>query len=175
MAWAIEQEAEMNDRDVYPKPVYDLLIAGGWYPGRNVSAPLFPKGDMLFARAKSILEEFGGLSVGKGGPGYNLAATTVDFCSAEEPPDVNETEDGRRFVTFGYSTNHHITLMIDVSGAVFSVFDDFDNPDFIASTVPIALIQLLLGIRTCRGCLELSGTRGFRDANANGGSHECER
>ncbi len=135
----------MNKR--FPHKVQTLLRAAGWVPGRAVALQSdLPNGFVLFPRAKEVLEEFGGMHIGRVGPGKECATSDVEInpalaaglslCSA------SRTDAGALLYPIGEFHHGHAILLIDDTGRVHMYFDHLEP---FADSFDQALCKLLLG------------------------------
>jgi hypothetical protein len=138
--------------------VEQLLVAAGWYPGRQVTdlvarwrgALESDGGFQLHPAAESVLLEYGGLVIDSHGPGRDLARAPLHL----DPTLALGEEDrlheyfpelaGRDFFPLGETDNGHVFLAIDRGGAVVQVMDEVYGR---WSSFERALESLLLGRR----------------------------
>jgi hypothetical protein len=135
-----------------------LLREGGWASGRRASSEVAhwrqrlesPAGFVLHDAAKSVLLEFGGLRLGRSGPGVNVGRATLNL----DPTLVSDDQllrdgfpqfRGRSLFPLGEVDGGHALLAVDISGEVYSFMDEVYGhwPTFDA-----ALDGLLRGIRS---------------------------
>lgn len=123
-----------------------MFAAAGWFVGREV--PVSP-GVPASHPAVTILSEFGGLDVGKLGPGLECARSNVVFgwSPDEGYPEIFEIGDllETELACFARAHNGHESLYIDREGRVFAVFPNMHGISFMGSTFGEAMERALLG------------------------------
>jgi len=135
-----------------------LLLAAGWYRGRQVAdlvaqwrrALESEGGFTLHAPAESVLLEYGGLVIDAHGPGRDLARSPLHLDPTLALGEEDRLHDyfpelaGRGFFPLGETDHGHAFLAIDHRGAVVQVMDEVygEWPSF-----ETALESLLLGRR----------------------------
>jgi hypothetical protein len=126
--WIDDQEGDGPSGQRWPFSPYvrEVFERAGWKP-LPPPAPV-PNGD-AHEYAKSLLEEFGGLTVGETGQGIEAAASDIEF--ATEPEDaerynrlVQRWPSLHGAVAIGLAHNTHVRVFVTPSG------------EFLAVTVP---------------------------------------
>lgn len=135
----------MNDR--FSSPVARTLRWAGWYEGRSIAVKIPPELD-VFPLAYEVLAEFGGLHVGRTGPGIDCAMSDVEIdpvLGAHLRPVLNpyEKELATRLFPLGEVHLGHGYLVIDELGRTYLFGDGGLEPW--ASTFSRCLELLLLG------------------------------
>jgi hypothetical protein len=134
------------------------LREAGWRPGRRVSpervreweAALAADGFALHAAAEPVLSEYGGLHVGRVGPGVECAASDVDLNPVLAVGERDRfarllpEPHGRSAYPLGEAHHGHAFLCISATGEVFAFMDEVFArwPSFGA-----ALRDLVVGLR----------------------------
>lgn len=117
-----------------PTAVLPIFAAAGWFSGRKVPvSPAVPANHP----AAAILSEFGGLNVGKLGPGMECAGSDVIFCWSphdgyREILDIGDLLH-MELACFATAHNRHESLYVDREGWVFVVFPDMPGIGFTAA------------------------------------------
>jgi hypothetical protein len=129
-----------------PTAVLPIFAAAGWFPGRKVPvSPAVPASHPVAA----ILSEFGGLNVGKPGPGMECARSDVIFCWSphEDYQEIFEIGDllQTELACFATAHNHHECLYVDGEGRVFAVFPVMSGIALMGRTFGEAMERALLG------------------------------
>ncbi len=131
-----------------PNTIVDQFIAAGWFAGRHVHVekPHQNYGDYACA----ILNEFGGLHVGKCDAGRDLATSDIRFLSEPHPGKdaVVEQWIARVGNLYAIADSHHGHMMVFVSedGKVY-FFTDPDEKLYLGGhCFGEAMERLLLGI-----------------------------
>lgn len=112
-----------------PELIEPLFVRAGWQPrrGEEMGSTSNRIPQVLAAR---IVAEFGGLSVGKTGPGTELAASDVHFYTRLRP-EVSEVVapwSSRIGEAAAFATAHHDHIILLVgSGGRFYAFTDVDE------------------------------------------------
>jgi len=138
----------MTDR--FLEPVVDILQAGGWMEGRNVSyRACVPAEFVLFPKAEEVLSEFAGLHLGNCGPGIDCATSDVEIdpsAASHLVSDLLKFEGilNARLFPLGEVHRAHGYLVIDEYGRTYLLNDELSP---FASTFDEALELLLLGKR----------------------------
>jgi len=129
-----------------------LFLDAGWRPGRRVAVPAkVPTSHP----AHSVLEAFGGLSVGTSGPGIECASSDIAFAfvdDAEVIPKWNQLL-GVTLIGVAECHNRHGQLYVDESGRCFGTSMVHDAFYFEGHTFGEATERILLG-RRARPLLE---------------------
>jgi hypothetical protein len=135
----------------FSESVLTLLLTAGWYPGRKVIPPIEAASPFtLFSRAEELLVEFGGLHIGKCGPGRDFATSDVEITVtgmnhlARELPEYEERFDVR-LCPIGKYCHRHGYLLTDVIGRIYALSEIADDFRLFAATFSQALESLLLG------------------------------
>lgn len=135
-------------RHDYLPAIEKLLREAGWGEGRRVDLGSWLEVDPdIFPAAREVLEAFGGLRIGHTGAGIEVAASDIDlrFLPPTELSIGYETEEeqlGQRVYFLGMIHNGHAEMLIDESGAIYDLADDFIR---VAPTFAEALVPILLG------------------------------
>lgn len=130
-----------------------MLREAGWFPGRDVSGKLrLPPRFTPFPAALKVLGEFGGLRVGRRGPGVEFSRTPVVLdpmlCDGEDDRfDALVDLVGCALYPLGETADGHSFLAVDERGRVFLIFGDIH---LIADTFEGALENLLHGLKQPR-------------------------
>jgi SUKH-3 immunity protein len=140
---------EMTD---IPLSVRYMFLAAGWSVNRQVQVPTSVP---AIHPAHPILQEFGGLRVGRTGPGQECAASDVAF--QEIPSDsklVRFWSDLLRTQLIGVAEvhNRHGELYLDSDGRWYTIGISDDAMCFVGSSFEEVMERLLLGHR-CRPML----------------------
>ncbi|MBS0371273.1 MAG: SUKH-3 domain-containing protein [Proteobacteria bacterium] len=131
-----------------PELIEPLFKEAGWSTGFVVSPPEW--GPMSASqRASAIIEKFGGLQVGKTGPGTEQAAADVCFYS-EPRPEVSAIanswpETAGRCEAFGTAHHDHIVLLVNDEGTYFAFTDPDDSLYSLGASFGEAMKTLLWG------------------------------
>jgi hypothetical protein len=149
-----EEAMSANDKRLFAPSLDDTFVAAGWRPGRKVFVLAGVGNYVIFEKARAILVELCGLTVGTYGPGFNRDATVIHFdnvAAAAVRPSVPRSPNGSRLFPLGTFDRGEGVLFMDESGTMFS----FRQPlEFEAPSFRDAVSQLLLGIRRCAGCIQ---------------------
>jgi hypothetical protein len=130
-----------------------MLREAGWFPGRDVSNDLqLPPDFTLFPAALAVLKEFGLLHVGQGGPGVEMARTTLDLdpmLAIYENDTFSDYEKDiqAKLYPLGEAEHGHAFLAIDERGQVYLLFG---KVYWISETFDAALDNLLNGLKRAR-------------------------
>jgi hypothetical protein len=131
---------ELSDR------VKAAFVAAGWRPGRRVGVP---SGVDTAHPAHEVLQEFGGLRVGRTGSGEECATSDLEFCLVRDFDDVEawEMRLGVRLVGVGEAHKRHGEVYVDNQGRCFGAWL---NTIFVfeGGTFSAAMECLLLGRRS---------------------------
>jgi SUKH-3 immunity protein len=135
-----------------PVSVLPLFRAAGWHEGRRV-----PTSRELRVEhpATAILSEFGGLTVGKTGPGEECATSDVAFHEVLPTDSLIPLWSkllGKPLIGVAEVHNAHGELYVDSSGGCFFLSLMDDSICFAGSSFAEAIERLLLG-RRCRPML----------------------
>jgi SUKH-3 immunity protein len=139
-------------RKPFSASITKILKDGGWYEGRHVADTLvWPSEYVVFDRAFEILDEFGGLHIGKAGEGINMATSDVNFDSAytgglQSVVKTYEESLHTRLYPVADCHNSHFFLLADEKGACYAYSFD-DTLIYFADSFEETLEMLLLGIR----------------------------
>jgi hypothetical protein len=128
-----------------PASVRSLFLAAGWQPGRRIRVDgrvpeLHP--------AHSILQEVGGLRVGRSEPGIECARSDLEFGFCEEDYEILSTWGDllrSRLVEVAEVHNRHGWLIVDEAGRCFGASQIHDAFYFEGQTFGEAVERLLLG------------------------------
>jgi len=129
-----------------PMTIRPLFLAAGWYLGREVPVPTSIAAEHT---AAIVMSEFGGLRVGKSGPGKDCAASDVHFSEAypeELITDVWGLLLNTELVKVGDVCSAHAALYIDAQGRYFEAGPVHDLA-FAGASFGEAMEKLLLGHR----------------------------
>ncbi len=138
----------MNMR--FTPEVVAILSSGGWFEGRRVDLPEYAR--LAFPKARAVLEEFYGLTVGNAQPGIHIARVKVQFephvSFAKACVGEAERKLKTRLYCIGEMDGGHGTLFIEENGAID--FLEMVSCDWyrLGPTIEIALEHLLLGLKT---------------------------
>jgi hypothetical protein len=128
-----------------PPSVRALFVAAGWESGRRVGVDArVPK----VHPAHNVLEELGGLHVGRSGAGIECAASDLIFYFCETYQDIVSTWSGLlRSTLIGVAEvcNRHGLLFVDEAGRCFGASQIHDAFYFEGQTFGDAVERLLLG------------------------------
>jgi hypothetical protein len=145
----------------FPADVDRILRAGGWSPGRDVSATvdawlawLIEDQELLADRpeamhaARPVLHEFGGVYCQIYGPGRDKALSPFGFYPQEDPPDPFSFQDlgekvGAKLFPIGYAEEYRQHIVMAADGRVF--MDNSPNECFVAATPDEAIVVLAQG------------------------------
>jgi hypothetical protein len=135
-----------------PVSCQHLFKSAGWFPGRTVEVR-FDRVEVLrsFPIAAGLLREYGGLRVGKCGPGRDCATSDIEFTTAPSLKDrdaVSALETaGDDLFPIGSAHHRHMELFVDSAGRLVA----YGVPDGKIYTVGESIIdgieRLLLGYR----------------------------
>jgi hypothetical protein len=129
-------------------PVVDILRAGGWFDGRNVSGDFdLPSEFAVFPKALDVLSEFGHLHFGECGPGIDCATSDVEINPSAAIHLASDLKDQERILNtrlypLGEVHRRHGYVLIDEHGRTYLLGDELSR---FASTFDRALELLLLG------------------------------
>jgi SUKH-3 immunity protein len=108
-----------------PESCLQLFEAAGWFPGRSVDVH-FDRLESLrsYDLAEPLLREFGGLHVGKCGPGRDCATSDIEFSrhlSVADRYAVSALESpGSDLFPMGQAHLGHLELFLDERGRLFA-------------------------------------------------------
>ena len=112
-----------------PEELRPAFAAAGWNPTRS-SSETFAAATRATDRCRALIGEFGGLRVGKAGPGTEVAASDVHFYSTQRPevsglslPWLSLIGTAAAFAT---AHNDHMILLVNDAGEFF-VYTDPDE------------------------------------------------
>ena len=133
-----------------------MLRDAGWHPGRRVPdaverwrTTLTPEGFRLHAAAEAVLLEYGGLHIGRVGPGVDQARSDVELDPVLAAGEADRFGDfpelaGRSVFPLGEAAGGHLFLGIAETGEVYALMDEVHGR---WTAFSAALTHLLLGIR----------------------------
>ena len=128
-----------------------MFLAAGWFPGRRAWFTWFAglKALASFPLGTSLIREFGGLRVGRSGPGLERVASDVVFYrqpSAAHPYAVAELESpGDDLFPLGEAQHGHMEIFIDARGRLW--VDSIPDGELLVAgnTFEDGMERLLLG------------------------------
>jgi hypothetical protein len=133
-----------------PESIRPLFLFAGWYPGRQTSIRFDRvEGLRSFPLAASLLLTFGGLKVGRCGPGRDCARSDIHFTanpSVDGRYAVAELESpGDDLFPLGTAHHEHSELFLDAQGRLF----EYGVPDgslwVAGESFGVGVERLLLG------------------------------
>ena len=144
-------------RERFPADVYDDLTAAGWRPGRDVTVAVdgwlqrtgIDRELPLFAAARAVLTEFGGLTVAQRGPtgkpGGGFASHFYPARNAPTTPEIHEFAGiiGARVFPVGGNDDGPSHLVVDERGRMFQLHPVADL--FLGENVDEALTWVTRG------------------------------
>ncbi|WP_199810386.1 MULTISPECIES: SUKH-3 domain-containing protein [unclassified Streptomyces] len=133
-----------------------VLRGAGWFPGRSVDTSgwrerLEADGFRIHPAAEQFLREFGGLTVGPGGPGITRAREAFEFdplLALGEDDRFGEwgEEIGRQLFPLGELDHGHAFLGLDERGELYAVVNWLAR----FGRMPEAMENLVLGVMPVR-------------------------
>ncbi|MBI1686304.1 SUKH-3 domain-containing protein [Caulobacter hibisci] len=128
-----------------PPDLMALFAHAGWKPDRRArTAPGLPADHP----ARSILEAFSGLQVGKNTTGVECAAGDVVFTGEiHAPAEIQEIQrlSGERLIAIGRTHADYAVLHIGASGRCFGTSDMMETPWFAGETFVEAIRSIVTG------------------------------
>ncbi len=126
------------------------LREAGWFPGRIATDRNWPMPERLTARVQSVLDEFGGLHIGKTGPGGKWAAhdVTVDPIRAGPSLELAMEDDpqlARQLYPVASFEGELSFLLLNPDGRVFYTCEIASGLELVADGFDTALSMVLTG------------------------------